>query len=211
MRRNKHLALLCMIIVGIACIMGCWNNPNATESVPDSVVLFDFQEEMDDIDYQVDYKIRHDVDSASHMDAVTLFLEYETEYAKKIGKIDCWYQYTRSDDLWELKDYRDCVWETELKSFFTDVAPHMGRDGETTYVLYIDDIDTERMTITTCYSIKYDEKAYPQYEPVTFDLKYASDPGYYYFKIDLPVKDWSGDPVTATFTLGAHGISFWCV
>ena len=211
MRKMKSIALLCIIIIGVACIIGYWNSQRMSEFVPDSVVLLDFQSEIDNGDYQVDYKIKHDVDSASHVDAVTILLEYETEYAKKIGKIECWYQYTRSDDLWELKDYRNCEWETELKSFFTDVAPHMGSDGDTTYVLHIEDIDTESMTITVIYSIKYEDEPYPQYEPVTFNLNYVSDPGYYYFKIDLPVKDWSGDPITATFTLGAHGINFWCV
>ena len=148
--KQKTIALCCIVIAVFSCCIGCMNK---SDCVPDSVVLFDFQEEINRIEYQVDHRIEHNPDSASHTDAATLLLEYETEYTKESGTIDCLYQYMRSDDLWELKDYQDCVWSTELKSFFTDTAPHRGSDGETNYALYIDDIDTEKMTITACYII----------------------------------------------------------
>lgn len=190
--------LLLNLFILICFLSGC---SNEKKGVPESIVLHDVAEVLENIEVDYQLKIEHSVDTSSHIDNATIILKYETDYTKQIGMVNCRYQYDKSSDIWTLLEIEEWTWETELKESFTEIQPYMGSSIYETYnyALYIDVIDIENMTITCSYIVNIDGEPISQVEPVEFQLRYVQEWRCYIFMIDD----------IATFKLGDNGITCW--
>lgn len=185
------LALICMMLPGCS---GIQSKEGA--GVPESVVLSsDAYYEFMNTYGNCTYEIQHQVDTSAHTDNVTFIMSYESDYAILTESAYLRYQYTKSDDIWTLVDYvysetptfelkADSIvnaspWQGEIKNYYSS-------QPNCSYTLYVEDIDTQNLTITVQYMVDYNNSKYADIttaKTAMFPLSDMSHDNYYLFNI----------------------------
>ena len=102
----------------------------------------------------IDYSISHDIDRNTHTDAATVIVTTKSKYGTHTRTLIMYYQYYKSDDLWELVNIDDvsCHFDVNPESFIgtwadTETDNYTNRTKE----LYLNIYDFDGHTANACF------------------------------------------------------------
>lgn len=163
----------------------------------------------------VSFEVEHNVDMDAHIDTVTLTMISETDYATLKETAILQYQYTKSDDVWHLIGTNSDNPYPDITLNADNLISHSPWQGETnnyysgnpnySYILYIEDVDTDAQTMLVSYEIDYVKDEYPDYIVEHRYVRYEHVIGndYYTLSVD-PDGNWL--EYLQIFTVGCNGI-----
>ena len=102
----------------------------------------------------IDYSISHNIDRKTHIDTATVVVTTKSEYGTHTRTLTMYYQYYKSDDLWELSNVEDvsCHFDVNPESFIgTWADTETGYYTNDTKELYLNIYDFDGRTANACF------------------------------------------------------------
>lgn len=162
------ICLLCTAHLFSACL-------NDNNGVPESVVLREARSLTEDY---TSYKIKHNVDTAAHIDDVELELYFEGDYGKETITTSYSYQYNKSNDLWTLLEEGDVSSKYVInENTYISSSPCTGKGNgrySFNYSINFEEFNTDACTATISYIIDFDGSIHNYEGRTTIDIDYES-------------------------------------